>query len=174
MSKKNGKKGFITEFKEFITKGNILDMAIGVIIGNSFKAIVTALTDKVIMPVVTWAIGDKSIGEIKTVLTEAKPAVIDPYSDSGEIVEEAVAETAIYWGEFIQSIIDFLLVALVLFVIIKSAITFQKKREELMKKLRKEEEEAPVEEAPAEPTIEEKNAEVLKEIRDLLAQNVKK
>ncbi len=172
MSKKNGKKGFITEFKEFITKGNILDMAIGVIIGNSFKAIVTALTDKVIMPVVTWVIGDKSVEEVKTVLTEAKPEVLDA---EGNVVTEAVAENAIYWGEFIQSIVDFLLVAIVLFVIIKSAMAFQKKREELMKKLRKEEEaveEAPA--APAEPTIEEKNAEVLKEIRDLLAQNVKK
>ena len=168
MSKKNGKKGFFTEFKEFITKGNILDMAIGVIIGNSFKAIVTALTDKIIMPVVTYAIGNKSVSEVKTVLVEEKTELVDG------VETVTTAESAIYWGEFIQSIIDFLLVALVLFVIIKSAMGFQKKREELMKKLRKEEEEAPVEEAPAEPTIEEKNAEVLKEIRDLLAQNVKK
>ena len=166
MAKKDGKKGFFTQFKEFITKGNVLDMAVGVIIGNSFKAIVTALTDKVIMPVVTYFVGDSSVTDFKTIL---KDAVID--EATGEVVK---AEAAIYWGEFIQSIIDFLLVALVLFVIIKSAITFQKKREELMKKLRKEEEEAPVEEAPAEPTIEEKNAEVLKEIRDLLANNLKK
>ncbi|MBE6677572.1 MAG: large conductance mechanosensitive channel protein MscL [Ruminococcaceae bacterium] len=172
MSKKNGKKGFITEFKEFITKGNILDMAVGVIIGNSFKAIVTALTDKVIMPLVTAVIGDGGVSDIKTVLSPAKDAVVDA---EGNVITEAVAENAIEWGLFIQSIIDFLLVAIVLFVIIKSAMTFQKKREELMKKLRKEEEaveEAPA--APAEPTIEEKNAEVLKEIRDLLAQNIKK
>ena len=171
MSKKNGKKGFFTEFKEFITKGNVLDMAVGVIIGNSFKAIVTALTDKIIMPVVTYAIGNKSVSEVKTVLVEEKTELVDG------VETVTTAESAIYWGEFIQSIIDFLLVALVLFVIIKSAMVFQKKREVLMKKLRKEEEEAPVEEAPAapaEPTIEEKNAEVLKEIRDLLAQNVKK
>ncbi len=169
MSKKNGKKGFFTEFKEFITKGNVLDMAVGVIIGNSFKAIVTALTDKIIMPVVTYAIGNKSVSEVKTVLVEEKTELVDG------VETVTTAESAIYWGEFIQSIIDFLLVALVLFVIIKSAMVFQKKREELMKKLRKEEEaveEAPA--APAEPTIEEKNAEVLKEIRDLLAQNVKK
>lgn len=171
MSKKNGKKGFITEFKEFITKGNILDMAIGVIIGNSFKAIVTALTDKVIMPLVTAVIGDGGVGDIKTVLSPAKDAVLDA---EGNVVTEAVAENAIYWGEFIQSIIDFLLVAIVLFVIIKSAMVFQHKREELMKKLRKEEEVVEEAPAPAEPTIEEKNAEVLKEIRDLLAQNIKK
>lgn len=169
MSKKNGKKGFFTEFKEFITKGNVLDMAVGVIIGNSFKAIVTALTDKIIMPVVTYAIGNKSVSEVKTVLVEEKTELVDG------VETVTTAESAIYWGEFIQSIIDFLLVALVLFVIIKSAMVFQKKREELMKKLHKEEEaveEAPA--APAEPTIEEKNAEILKEIRDLLAQNVKK
>lgn len=171
MSKKNGKKGIITEFKEFITKGNVLDMAVGVIIGNSFKAIVTALTDKVIMPVVTYAIGNKSVSEVKTVLTPAVPEKIDEVT--GEVIP-AVPEAAIYWGEFIQSVIDFLLVAMVLFVIIKSAVMFQKKREELMKKFAKEqevEEEAPA--APAEPTIEEKNAEVLKEIRDLLAKNIK-
>lgn len=165
MAKKEKKKGFITEFKEFITKGNILDMAVGVIIGNSFKAIVTALTDKVIMPVITYLVGDKAVADFKTVL---KPESVDAEGN-------VIAESAIYWGEFIQSIIDFLLVALVLFVIIKSAMTFQKKREELMKKLRKEEEaveEAPA--APAEPTLEEKNAEVLKEIRDLLANNLKK
>ena len=169
---KNGKKGFFTEFKEFITKGNVLDMAVGVIIGNSFKAIVTALTDKVIMPLVTAVLGDGGVTDIKTVLSPAKDAVLDA---EGNVVTEAVAENAIYWGEFVQSIIDFLLVALVLFVIIKSAIVFQKKREALMKKLRKEEEAVEEEPAaPAEPTIEEKNAEVLKEIRDLLAKNIKK
>jgi len=161
MAKKDGKKGFFTEFKEFITKGNVLDMAVGVIIGNSFKAIVTALTDKILMPVITWIVGDKSLDELKYVL---KPAELN---EAGEVV---VAENAIQYGVFIQAIIDFLLVALVLFVIIKSAVMFQKKREALMQKLSKEEEvveEAPA--APAEPTIEEKNAEVLKEIRDILA-----
>lgn len=165
---KEGKKSFFTQFKEFITKGNVLDMAVGVIIGNSFKAIVTALTDKVIMPVVTYFVGDSSVTDFKTVL---KPAVID--EATGEIT---TAEAAIYWGEFLQTVIDFLIVALVLFVIIKSAMTFHDKREALMKKLKKEEEEK-VEEAPAapaEPTIEEKNAEVLKEIRDLLANINKK
>lgn len=160
MAKKDGKKGFFTEFKEFITKGNVLDMAVGVIIGNSFKAIVTALTDKILMPVITWVVGDKSLDELKYVLKEA---VVD---EAGEVV---TAENAIQYGVFIQAIIDFLLVALVLFVIIKSAVTFQKKREELAKKFKKEEAVEAEPEAPAEPSIEEKNAEVLKEIRDLLA-----
>jgi len=162
MSKKNGKKGFFTQFKEFITKGNVLDMAVGVIIGNSFKAIVTALTDKILMPVITWVVGDKSLDELKHVL---KPAVTE-VKDGVETV--VTPENAIQYGYFIQSIIDFLLVALVLFVIIKTAMAFHDKREALMKKLSKEEEVAEAPAAPAEPTIEEKNAEVLKEIRDLL------
>ncbi len=165
------KKSFLTEFKEFITKGNILDMAVGVIIGNSFKAIVTALTDRIIMPVVTWALGDITVDQWKTVLRKAVPAVTEGEGDAAVVVKEGVEEIAIYWGEFVQTIIDFLIVALVLFVIIKAAMTFQKKREELMAKFRKEEAEAEAVEAaaaPAEPTIEEKNAEVLKEIRDLL------
>ncbi len=162
------KKGFFTEFKEFITKGNILDMAVGVIIGNSFKAIVTALTDKIIMPVITWALGDISVTDWKTVLVDAVPEVLDA---EGNVVTPAVAESAIYWGSFVQTIIDFLIIALVLFVILKSAMAFQKKSEELMAKFNKEKEAAAAEEvaaAPAEPTIEEKNAEVLREIRDLL------
>lgn len=160
MSKKNEKKGFFTQFKEFITQGNVLDMAVGVIIGNSFKAIVTALTEKILMPVITFAIGDKSLDDLKIVL---KKAVTDA---EGNVTEP---ENALYYGEFIQSVIDFLLIALVLFIIVKSALMFHEKREALAKKLSKEKaEEAPTEEAPAEPTVEEQNAEVLKEIRDLL------
>ncbi len=161
MSKKNGKKGFFTEFKEFITKGNVLDMAVGVIIGNSFKAIVTALTDKIIMPLVTKAVGNSSVTDIKTVLT---PAVLD---EAGEVV---TPELAIEWGLLLQAVIDFFIVALVLFVIIKAAMAFQQKRIALMEKLKKKEEEEKAQEpaAPAEPSIEEQNKQLLTEIRDLL------
>lgn len=161
MSKKNGKKGFFTEFKEFITKGNVLDMAVGVIIGNSFKAIVTALTDKIIMPLVTKAVGNSSVTDIKTVLT---PAVLD---EAGEVV---TPELAIEWGLLLQAVIDFFIVALVLFVIIKAAMVFQQKRIALMEKLKKKEEEEKAQEpaAPAEPSIEEQNKQLLTEIRDLL------
>lgn len=174
MSKKNGKKGFFTEFKEFITKGNVLDMAVGVVIGNSFKAIVTALTDKVIMPVVTKVLalmmGDVSIGSIKTVLTEGKTELIEG------VETVVVPEIAIEWGALIQTLMDFFLVALVLFVIIKAAMTFQKKRLALMEKLKKQEEEEKAEEpaAPAEPSIEEQNKQLLTEIRDLLKENTNK
>lgn len=159
MSKKNGKKSIFTEFKEFISKGNVLDMAVGVIIGNSFKAIVTALTDKIIMPLVTKAVGNTAVTDIKTVLT---PAVID---EAGETV---TPELAIEWGTLIQSVLDFFIVALVLFVIIKAAMVFQKKRLELMEMLKHKEQEEEKTAAPAEPTIDEQNKQLLTEIRDLL------
>lgn len=159
MAKKD-KKGFLTEFKEFITKGNVLDMAVGVIIGNSFKAIVTALTDKILMPCITELMGNKSLDDLKYVF---RP---EELNEAGEVI---VTENAIYYGAFLQSIIDFLLVALVLFVIVKSAMAFQKKRLALIEKFKKQEEEVAEEPAaPAEPTIEEKNAAVLAEIRDQL------
>lgn len=170
MSKKNGKKGFFTEFKEFIAKGNVLDMAVGVIIGNSFKAIVTALTDKIIMPLITKAIGNTSVTDIKTVLTKEVTEVVDG-------VETVVTpELAIEWGTLIQTVMDFFLVALVLFIIIKAAMTFNQKRLALMEKLKKQEEEAKAEEpaAPAEPSIEEQNKQLLSEIRDLLKQQNEK
>lgn len=159
MSKKNGKKSIFTEFKEFISKGNVLDMAVGVIIGNSFKAIVTALTDKIIMPLVTKAVGNSSVTDIKTVLT---PAVID---EAGETV---TPELAIEWGTLIQSVLDFFIVALVLFVIIKAAMVFQKKRLAIMEALKHKEKEEEKPAAPAEPTIDEQNKQLLTEIRDLL------
>ncbi len=161
MSKKDGKKGFFTEFKKFISRGNIFDMAVGVIIGNSFKAIVTALTDQIIMPGITYLLGGVSVSDFKTVL---KPAELDIATG------EMTAESAIYWGSFMQAVVDFLLVALVLFVIIKAAMVFNKKRielaEKLLKKQHEEAEAAP--ETPPEPTVEEKNNALLSEIRDLL------
>ncbi len=169
MSKKNGKKSLITEFKEFITKGNVLDMAVGVIIGNAFKAIVTAMTDNIIMPVVTKVVGKNSLTDIKTVLTEAVTETV--VGENGEqIVNVITPELAIGWGLLLQAVVDFFIIALVLFVIVKVAVTFQQKRVELMEKLKKKEEEAVVEEpaAPAAPSIEEQNKELLAEIRDLL------
>lgn len=165
MSEKNGKKGFFTEFKEFISKGNIFDMAVGVIIGNSFKAIITALTDQILMPAITYLLGNKSVSDFKTVL---KPAALDPATG------EVTAESAIYWGSFIQAVVDFLIVALVLFIMIKAAMMVNRKRLELAEKLlKKKAEEAPTEpEAPAEPTMEEKNNALLTEIRDLLDRSV--
>lgn len=164
MAKDKNKKGFFTEFKEFISKGNIIDMAVGVIVGGAFKDIVNSLVADIIMPIVGKIIGTKSISDLKWVITEAVPA------DEANGVAE-VAEVAVKYGAFIQHIIDFIIIALCLFVVIKTAMNFRKNLEALKKK----EEEAPAEEAaPAEPTIEEKNAAVLAEIRDLLKEQAKK
>ena len=115
-------KGFIKEFKEFITKGDVMSMAVGIIIGGAFTAIVTSLTDDVIGPVIGIIIGG-----------------VD-FSSWGVQVGEAT----ILFGNFIQAIINFLITAVVLFFIMKSFNTFKDKAEKLKGK-GKEEEEKPEE-----------------------------
>ena len=143
-------KKFFNEFKEFINKGNVVDMAVGVVIATAFGNITKSLVADVIMPVVGMLTGGISVSDLKYVLT---PAVLD---EAGAVV---TAENAIRYGLFIQFIIDFLIIALAVFVFVKVLNS--------AKNLRKKEE-APVEEAPApepEPTKEEV---LLAEIRDLL------
>lgn len=147
---------FFKEFKEFINKGNVVDMAVGVVIATAFGNITKSLVADIIMPVVGVLTGGQgqSVADLKYVLTEA---VIDP-----ETGLELVAENAIRYGLFIQFIIDFLIIALAVFVFVKVLNS--------AKNLRKKQEEA-VEEAPApapEPSAEEK---LLTEIRDLLKDN---
>ena len=122
------KKGFFSEFKEFITRGNIVDMAIGVIIGGAFSAIVTALTNKIIKPFIDWivqlATGGKSLG-LYTFLHEVKIA-----DDAGNLTTDFANSIYIDWGAFIMAIIDFLLIALVLFIIIKALMRMHQMRVE--------------------------------------------
>jgi len=152
---KKDKKGILTQFKEFISRGNILDLAVGVIIGQAFQKIVAALTEQIIMPTILFLSGSKSLAEIKTVIGRSK---------------ETGADIAIYWGAFIQAVIDFILIAAVLFVIMKTAITFQQKSAALMEIFTKPECACEEEEADAvkPPSLEEQNNELLREIRDLL------
>lgn len=103
-------KGLLNEFKEFISRGNVVDMAIGVVVGNSFKNISTSLVNDVIMPVVGMLLGKVEFTELKIVLQEA---VLDA---SGA---ELVSEVAIRYGLFIQTIVDFLIVAAAIFVMLK-------------------------------------------------------
>jgi large conductance mechanosensitive channel len=178
------------EFKEFITRGNVVDMAVAVIIGAAFSAIVTALTNGIIMPLVNWAVGGKDgINGVITVLQ----AVYTTDADGTQILDMT---NSIYidWGTFINKIIDFILIALVLFVIIKVFMGLQKARadidskakakaEKLAAKYKKQglsEEEAnakaSAEVAPAEPAAPAEppkptTEELLTEIRDLLAAN---
>ena len=147
------KKGFFGEFKEFIMRGNVLDMAVGVIIATAFGAITSTLINNVLMPLIGWIFGGIDLATLNITLKEA---VVD-----AEGVETAPA-VVIGIGTFISAIINFLIVALIVFCIVKA---FNRVRN--LKK--KEEEEAPAEEpAPAEPTVEEKTLETLNEIKSLL------
>lgn len=137
------KTGFIQEFKEFAFKGNVIDMAVGVIIGGAFGKIVSSLVADVIMPPIAALMGDTNFADLKYVLKEA---VVD-----AEGVETAAA-VAINYGSFIQTIVDFLIIAICIFFAIKGLNSMKKK-------------EAAVEEAPAAPSNEEV---LLAEIRDLL------
>ena len=134
--------GFFKEFKEFAMKGNVMDMAVGVIVGGAFGKIVSSLVDDVLMPLVGMATGgiDLSGLEYKVML----PAL----EEGGEPIAGAVLK----YGAFIQNVIDFLIIAFCIFLMIKA-----------MNKLTAKKEEEP---APApEPSAEEK---LLGEIRDLL------
>ncbi len=129
-------KKFFQEFKEFISQGNIIDMAVGVVVGGAFKAIVSSLVADIINPCIGKLTGNVSLSDMKHVLT---PAVLD---EAGAVV---TPEVAITYGVFLQAIIDFLIIALSIFVVIKVMMGTQKKLEALRKK---KEEEAAVEAAP--------------------------
>jgi len=136
---------FIKEFKEFAVKGNAIDMAVGVIIGGAFGEIVNSIVNDIIMPPIGWLIGGVNFSDLKAEL----PRVV--------LNGVELAPATINYGNFIQTIINFIIIALCVFMMIKGLAA--------MKKSKKEEEEA-TPAAPAEPSAEEK---LLTEIRDLLA-----
>ena len=98
------KKGFVQEFKTFISRGNVVDMAVGVIIGSAFTKIVNCLENDGLMPALGVLTGGVNFADLKFVITPAT---------------EEVAEVAIKYGAFVQNIIDFLLIAIVVFVMVK-------------------------------------------------------
>ncbi|MBR2230077.1 MAG: large conductance mechanosensitive channel protein MscL [Prevotella sp.] len=139
--------GFIKEFKEFAVKGNVMDMAVGVIIGGAFGKIVTSLVNDVLMPVIGKLTGGVSFVDLFVNLGDGN------YKTLAEAKEAGAAVFA--YGQFIQNIIDFLIVAFCIFMMIKGMNKLTKKKEEPK----------PAEpEAPKGPTQEE----LLAEIRDLL------
>lgn len=160
MAKAKKISGFFHDFKAFITKGNILDMAVGVIIGAAFNQIVTSLVNDILMPVIGRIANTSDLSDLKFVMTNA---VLD---DAGEIV---TPEVAIRYGQFLSYILNFLIVALTLFVIIRAAMGFQKRMETLKKKEEAEEAAEPAKDP--EPTVEEKMLAVLNEIRDGMQKN---
>lgn len=127
------KKGFIGEFKEFIARGNVMDMAVGVIIGGAFSAITTSLINDIIMPLLGILTGSISFAELSV----------------------TVGGAVICYGNFVQAVLNFLVMALVVFCMVKAINSFHRKKEEV-----------PAQPEPEpEPSNEEK---LLAEIRDLL------
>lgn len=134
------KKGFFGEFKEFITRGNVMDMAVGVIIGGAFTAIVTALTGGILQPLINWLIGGKGGMEAaRTVLGDYIGTDGIAYATLAELPQGVTVDWAatnyIDWGAFISAVINFLLVALILFIIIKVINSVHKKGVEAKEKL---------------------------------------
>ena len=132
------KKGFFGEFKEFITRGNVLDMAVGVIIGGAFTAIVTALTAGILQPVINWILGmifpGKGLEAARTILGETFYTYETVGSETIASVDWSKTNY-IDWGQFIGAVINFLLVALVLFIIIKAINSVHKAGVEAKEKL---------------------------------------
>ena len=136
-------KKFMHEFKEFAMRGNVLDMAVGVILGGAFGKITTSLVNDVFMPLIGMLIGGVDLGKLNIVLKDA-------VMNGEEVVAPAVT---LGIGTFLTTVIDFILVAFVIFLMIKTINRFHKKKEE-----------DPEPEEPKGPTTEE----LLTEIRDLL------
>ena len=140
----------IKEFKEFAFKGNLIDMAVGFILGGGFATVVKSFVDNVIMPPLGAALANVDFSKMKYVIQDG---VAETKNEAGEVTTAAVAEVALNYGQFIQDFISFTLLAFVVFIVVKKVIEGMKK----------EEEKPP--EAPPEPSSEEK---LLTEIRDLL------
>ena len=146
----------IDEFKAFALKGNVVDMAVGVIIGGAFGKIVSSVVADLIMPLIA-VIGGVNTSDLKLTLKPGVDAVLD---ESGAVVTEAVAAVTWNYGAFVPNVLDFLIIAVCLFCIIKfiAKLSTLKKKEEAV-------EEAPAPAPEPEPTKEEI---LLAEIRDLL------
>ena len=143
-------KKFFADFKEFALKGNIIDMAVGVIVGGAFGKIVSSLVADIISPLIGMLTGGADLNHLMVTLRpEEKDA-------AGEVVKAALT---LNYGTFIQTIIDFIIIALCLFLVLKGIMAAKNKMEALKKK----EEEEAAEEAPADTELS-----VLLEIKELL------
>ncbi len=146
------KKSIFTEFKEFISRGNVIDMAVGVIIGGAFTKIVNSVVSDIIMPALGVLTGNIDFAELKIVLSEA-------VMEGETVVKE---ELAIRYGVFLDALLNFLLIAICVFAMVKVINTIKTQAE----KLKKKEEEEAAAEAPA--PAPDPQLVLLEEIRDLL------
>ena len=143
------------EFKKFITKGNVIDMAVGLIMATYFGAIVKSLVNDIIMPPIGKLLGGVDFSQLKIVIQNAKPALLS----GSDTVSAATPEVAILYGTFINTIITFLIVSAAIFLAVKAYNNAKEKLE------RKKIEEVPTPATPPEPSKEEL---LLREIRDIL------
>ena len=143
-------KKLISEFKAFIMRGNVLDMAIGVVIAGAFGKITTSLVNDLILPLVSWICGTRDMTALNILV---RPAV---YNEAGEVVKEAIT---LGFGSFVGTVIDFLLIAMVVFAIVKVA----NKAHDLAHKKEEKAEAAP--EETAKPPSEELLAQILEELQ---------
>lgn len=146
---KKEKKGLFKEFKEFITRGNVLDLAVGIIIGGAFTAIVTALTTGILQPLINLALsammGKDGLAGARTILGNPVYVLDDAGAATTQI--DWAKTNYIDWGMFITAVINFLLVAIVLFIIIKIINKAHEAGEKAKNKLKKPAVEEPKEEA---------------------------
>lgn len=140
---------FLEDFKAFALKGNVIDLAVGVIIGGAFGKIVSSLVNDLIMPLISLCTGSVNFADLKATL---RPEELDA---AGQVLHEAVTFN---YGMFIQNIVDFFIIALSIFVALRLAFKLRKKEEE------------PAPEPTPEPSTEEK---LLTEIRDILKKDLK-
>ena len=136
-------KKFVSEFKQFISRGNVVDMAVGVVVGSAFTAIVNSLVKDIITPLIGLLFGGIDFSDMKLVFRAAT---------------EETAELALTYGNFLQAIVNFLLVSLAIFSVVKAMNSFRRKKEEKPAA-------EPAPEVPAEPSEE---ILLLREIRDSL------
>ncbi|GAB5465395.1 MAG: large conductance mechanosensitive channel protein MscL [Candidatus Kapaibacteriales bacterium] len=135
--------GMMKDFKEFAVKGNMMELAVGIIIGSAFTAIVKSLVADIINPIIGIFLGDMALSEYMIVLKEGSVA-----ADGTEI-----APVAITYGNFLTGVIDFIIIAFVVFLLVKAIANLRKKEEE----------------KPVEPAAPPQDVALLTEIRDLLS-----
>ena len=147
-------KNFMEEFKKFISRGNVLDMAIGVVIAGAFGKITTSLVNDLLMPFIAYVCGSRDMTAMNVVLRE------EVVNEAGEVIQKGIT---LGFGTFVGTIVDFLLIAFTVFMIVRA---FNKAKEKAEAKKKAEAEAAP----PPAPPAPSKEEVLLTEIRDLLKQ----
>jgi len=148
-------KGFIEEFKKFISRGNVLDMAIGVVIAGAFGKITTSLVNDLLMPFIAWVCGTRDMTALNVIVRE------EIVNEAGEVIQKGIT---LGFGTFVGTIVDFLLIAITVFLIVRS-FNKAKDKAEAKKRAAEEAAKAAEPEAPPAPTTEELLTKILEELQ---------